>query len=61
MTAVGAAALVPNDTEVPARAMALGVPCRIREDAVAEDAFAYAVEKYVHNGHWYRADLRRLD
>lgn len=58
---VGASALVPNDTEVPARAMALGVPCRIREDAVAEDAFRYAVEKYVHNGHWYRAELRRLD
>jgi carbonic anhydrase/acetyltransferase-like protein (isoleucine patch superfamily) len=58
---VGAAALVPNDTEVPARAMALGVPCRIREDAVAEDAFAHAVQRYVENGHWYRADLRRLD
>jgi carbonic anhydrase/acetyltransferase-like protein (isoleucine patch superfamily) len=58
---VGAAALVPNDTEVPARAMALGVPCRIREDAVEEGAFAYAVERYVANGHWYRAQLRRLD
>lgn len=58
---VGASALVPNDTEVPARAMALGVPCRIREDAVDEDAFRYAVERYVHNGHWYRAELRRLD
>lgn len=58
---VGASALVPNDTEVPSRAMALGVPCRIREDAVAEDAFRYAVEKYVHNGHWYRAELKRLD
>jgi carbonic anhydrase/acetyltransferase-like protein (isoleucine patch superfamily) len=58
---VGAAALVPNGTEVPARAMALGVPCRIREDAVEEGAFTHAVERYVHNGHWYRADLRRLD
>jgi carbonic anhydrase/acetyltransferase-like protein (isoleucine patch superfamily) len=58
---VGASALVPNDTEVPARAMALGVPCKIREDAVAEGAFQYAVDKYVHNGHWYRAELRRLD
>ena len=58
---VGAAALVPNGTEVPARALALGVPCRIREDAVAEGAFEHAVEKYVHNGHWYRAELRRLD
>jgi carbonic anhydrase/acetyltransferase-like protein (isoleucine patch superfamily) len=58
---VGAGALLPNGTEVPARAMALGVPCRIREDAVEEGAFDYAVERYVHNGHWYRAELRRLD
>ena len=58
---VGAAALVPNDMEVPSRAMALGVPARIREDAVADGAFADAVATYVHNGHWYRADLRRLD
>jgi carbonic anhydrase/acetyltransferase-like protein (isoleucine patch superfamily) len=58
---VGASALVPNGTVVPARAMALGVPVRIREDAVADGAFADAVAKYVHNGHWYRADLKRLD
>lgn len=58
---VGAGALVPNGTEVPARAMALGVPARIRPDSVEEGAFAYAVEKYVANGHWYRRDLRRLD
>ncbi len=58
---VGASALVPNDTDVPERAMALGVPCRIREDAVAEGEFTYAVDTYVHNGHWYRAELRLLD
>lgn len=58
---VGAGAVVANDTEVPARAMALGVPARIREDAVAEDAFAGSVATYVRNGHRYRAELRRLD
>ena len=58
---VGASALVPNDTEVPERAMALGVPCQIREDAVAVDAFTYAVQRYAENGHWYRRELRRLD
>jgi carbonic anhydrase/acetyltransferase-like protein (isoleucine patch superfamily) len=58
---VGASALVPNDMEVPSRAMALGVPARIREDAVADGAFTHAVDLYVHNGHWYRAELRRLD
>jgi len=58
---VGASALVPNGTEVPSRAMALGVPVKIRLDAVAEGAFDDAVATYVHNGHWYRADLKRLD
>ena len=58
---VGAAALVPNDTEVPSYAMALGVPCRIRENAVAVGAFDDSVSHYVANGHLFRAGLRRLD
>jgi hypothetical protein len=37
------------------------VPARIREDAVAEGAFTTAVARYVRNGHWYRAELKRLD
>jgi carbonic anhydrase/acetyltransferase-like protein (isoleucine patch superfamily) len=31
---VGAGAVVPNDLEIPARAMALGIPAKIRLDAV---------------------------
>lgn len=58
---VGAGAVVPNDMVVPSRAMALGVPAKIREDAVAPDAFRENVESYVANGKRYRADLRRLD
>ena len=58
---VGAAALVPNGVEVPALAMALGVPCRIRENAMAEGSFRVSVERYVANGIWYRSQLRRLD
>ena len=58
---VGAGALVTNDTEVPSRAMALGVPAKIRHDAVSEGAHAHAVQLYVRNGHRYRAELRRLD
>lgn len=57
---VGAGALVPNGTEIPSRAMALGVPCSIREDAVEPGAFRYAVDMYVHNGHWYRRELRQI-
>ncbi len=58
---VGAQALVPNGFEVPARAMALGVPCKIREDAVDPQALDYAADIYVRNSHWYNADLRRID
>lgn len=58
---VGAGAVVPNGTEVPARAMALGVPATIRLDAVREGAFDEAVRRYVANGEHYRRDLRRLD
>ena len=58
---VGAQALVPNDTEVPARAMALGVPARIRENALPAGANRSAAEVYVGNAHWYNAELRRLD
>lgn len=58
---VGAAALVPNDMTVPPRAMALGVPARIREDAVREGMIRPNVDSYVDNGARYRQELRRLD
>jgi carbonic anhydrase/acetyltransferase-like protein (isoleucine patch superfamily) len=57
---VGAGAVVPNGTVVPSRAMALGVPARIREDAVAAGAFAENVASYVRNGHRFGAELRRI-
>lgn len=58
---VGAGAVVGNGAVVPRGARALGVPARVTEDVVPEDAFADAVAIYVRNSHWYRADLRRLD
>lgn len=58
---VGAQALVTNDTEVPALAMALGVPAKIRPDALPEGANLTSAAVYVHNAHWYSAELRRLD
>lgn len=57
---VGAGAVVSNNVEVPARAMALGVPAKIREDAVAPGAFDDAVARYVANGKRYREELRRV-
>jgi carbonic anhydrase/acetyltransferase-like protein (isoleucine patch superfamily) len=58
---VGAGAVVGNRTEVPAHAMALGVPARMRLEAVPDGAFADAVAMYVANAGTYRQSLRRLD
>jgi carbonic anhydrase/acetyltransferase-like protein (isoleucine patch superfamily) len=58
---VGANAVVSNGVEVPSRAMALGVPAKIRENAVPAGSFDDAVARYVANGKRYREELRRLD
>jgi carbonic anhydrase/acetyltransferase-like protein (isoleucine patch superfamily) len=59
---VGANAVVPNDMEVPSRAMALGVPAKLRLDAVdPEDSIARGARNYVRNGKLYREQLRRID
>ncbi len=58
---VGAAALVPNDMEVPSGAMALGVPAKLRLDAVTPDMIGPNAANYVRNGQDYRTRLRRID
>lgn len=58
---VGAGAVVPNDMEVPAYALALGVPAKIRPDAVADGAHDENVRQYVANGKRYKEQLRRID
>jgi carbonic anhydrase/acetyltransferase-like protein (isoleucine patch superfamily) len=58
---VGAGAVVPNDMKVPSRAMALGVPAKLREDAVDPDEITRIAELYVANATRYRTELRRLD
>lgn len=58
---VGAAALVPGRVEVPRCAMALGVPAKIRENAVAEGHAALNVEAYLRRGAEFASELRRLD
>ncbi|MCU1588478.1 MAG: hypothetical protein JWN31_1971 [Frankiales bacterium] len=58
---VGAGAVVSNGVEVPARAMALGIPAKMRLDAVPEGTFTPAVEMYAWNGGRYKEELRRLD
>ena len=58
---VGAGAVVSGGTEVPSRSMALGIPAKLRLDAVPDGAFEEAVAMYEANGHRYRGGLRRLD
>jgi carbonic anhydrase/acetyltransferase-like protein (isoleucine patch superfamily) len=57
---VGANALVPGGMEVPTGAMALGVPARLREDAVTPGQFEEAVLSYVERGRRFRTELRRI-
>lgn len=59
---VAAGSVVSPNTAIPARAMALGVPARVREGyQVPEGAYDHAVRSYVARGKWFRAELRRLD
>ena len=58
---VGAAALIPGGMEVPDRAMALGVPARIRPHAMEEFHAQMNVDTYIRRGEQFRAELRRLD
>jgi carbonic anhydrase/acetyltransferase-like protein (isoleucine patch superfamily) len=58
---VGAGALVSNGQEVPSKAMALGIPAKMRLDAVPDGVIALAADMYVENGRTYKASLTRLD
>lgn len=58
---VGAAALVPNNMVVPARAMALGVPAKIREDASSTELIELSAQSYVERAGRFARELRRLD
>jgi carbonic anhydrase/acetyltransferase-like protein (isoleucine patch superfamily) len=57
---VGAGAVVPNGMEVPSLAMALGVPARLRLDAVDATEIERNAAGYVRNGERYRTELRLL-
>lgn len=59
---VGAGALVPGGMVVPSRAMALGVPAKIKPDSVEPSIqIAMGMEVYRERGRAYRAELRRID
>ena len=58
---VGAGAVVSGGTVVPARAMALGIPAKIRPDSVTPEMISLGMQSYVHRSRRYRAELRRID
>lgn len=59
---VGAGAVVSGGVEVPSRAMALGIPAKIRPGVVdPERMIRRGMLSYVERGARYRRHLRRLD
>jgi carbonic anhydrase/acetyltransferase-like protein (isoleucine patch superfamily) len=58
---VGAGAVVPNGMEVPGGAMALGVPAKLRLDALKPEQITFPAQEYQRNWARYRSELRRID
>ena len=58
---VAAGAVVSDRTEVPSRAMAMGIPAKMRLDAVPEGVIQLGADMYVENAARYAEQLRRLD
>ncbi len=58
---IGSNAVVTNDMEIPAKALALGIPAKVKPDAAKQEIITDAVEKYIRRGARYRADMRRID
>ncbi len=58
---VGANAVVPNNMEVPAGALALGVPAVVRPGASDTRLIAYSAAQYVENARRFTEGLRRID
>lgn len=57
---VGANAVVPNRTEVPPGALAIGVPVSIRPGRSDRDIIHLSADEYVENARRFRKHLRRL-
>jgi carbonic anhydrase/acetyltransferase-like protein (isoleucine patch superfamily) len=57
---VGAGAVVRNRMDVPAGALAVGVPAQIKEGASSQEAIDTGAALYVWNAKRYKTDLRVL-
>ena len=58
---VAANAVVLNDTEVPARALAVGTPAVIKPDRARAEEIERGVRSYLGRVQRYKAELRRID
>jgi carbonic anhydrase/acetyltransferase-like protein (isoleucine patch superfamily) len=58
---IGAGAVVMERTEVPAGALAVGVPAEVREGEVAEGRWSVGVQRYVDLAARYGREMRRID
>ena len=52
---------VPNNMVVPAGALAIGVPAKLRPDAASKHLIELSAQSYVERAHRFRAELRRID
>jgi len=57
---VAAGAVIRNRTDVPALALAVGVPATIKENASSEELIVLSAALYVENTHRYKKELRLL-
>jgi carbonic anhydrase/acetyltransferase-like protein (isoleucine patch superfamily) len=57
---VGAGAVVRNRMDVPANALAVGVPAVIKLDVSGEEGILENAASYVANAEWYKKELRLL-
>ena len=58
---VAAQSLVPPGKIIPSNALAMGVPVKIRENAVAENIFEEGVQHYLHLCDLYKRTLKKIN
>ena len=58
---VAAQSLVPPGKIIPSNALAMGVPVKIRENAVAENIFEEGVNHYLHLCDLYKRTLKKIN
>jgi carbonic anhydrase/acetyltransferase-like protein (isoleucine patch superfamily) len=52
---------VPPGKIIPSNALAMGVPVKIRENAVAENIFEEGVQHYLHLCDLYKRTLKKIN